>query len=91
MLETKIPHECSEASLPTPACDKKRAAFMGKAPVQGEWVWLLLRGFQHSIFKGPGGGGWVAGPVISCAQLFGSLMVKLSGGVTGLMLILRLH
>ena len=37
---------------------KKRAAFMGKAPVQGEWVWLLLEnpnspeGFSIAFLKG---------------------------------------
>ena len=57
---------------------KKRAAFMGKAPGQGEWVWLLLEnpnspeGFSIAFLKarGGGGGGMVAGPVISCAQLW---------------------
>lgn len=31
-LETKIPRECSEASLPTPACDEEKGSLYGKGP-----------------------------------------------------------
>ena len=43
---------------------KKRAAFMGKAPVQGEWVWLLLEnpnspeGFSIAFLKWGESGWW---------------------------------
>ena len=51
--------------FPPQLVTKKRAAFMGKAPVQGEWVWLLLEnpnppeGFSIAFLKARvEGGGW---------------------------------
>ena len=59
---------------------KERSAFMGEAPVQGEWVWLLLgnptspEGFSIAFLKARGEGGREGEGGRTCDQLCTTLV-----------------